>query len=174
MPRTSIFEGPGCAPGPTVLLSSAMSGDDFTIRRLTKADYDYVVSVLDRWWGGPSGQRADPMFFYEFGESALAAEIDGQIAGFLLGFVTGDVGFIHLVGIDPDFRRRGVGHRLYARFAEQCRAQGADRLKAIAAVGNDGSVAFHEAEGFTVEEVADYAGPGRPRVVFSKSLAGAE
>jgi predicted GNAT superfamily acetyltransferase len=43
-------------------------------------------------------------------------------------------------------------------------------LKAIAAVGNDASVAFHEALGFTSEEVAHYAGPGRARMVFTKSL----
>ena len=47
------------------------------IRGLTKADYDYIISVLDQWWGGPAGRRADPMFFYEFGEHALVAELDG-------------------------------------------------------------------------------------------------
>ena len=147
-----------------------MSGDGLTIRALGKEDYDYVVSVLDRWWGGPSSQRADPFFFYEFGDAALAAVAEDKVVGFLLGFRTADLGFIHLVGIDPDFRRRGVGHELYEHFANACRAAGIARLKAIAAVGNEGSVAFHEAEGFSVEEIADYAGPGRARVVFTKTL----
>ncbi|MGB8329476.1 MAG: GNAT family N-acetyltransferase, partial [Polyangiales bacterium] len=54
------------------------------IRGLTKVDYDYIISVLDQWWGGPAGRRADPMFFYEFGEHGLVAELDGQVIGFLL------------------------------------------------------------------------------------------
>lgn len=142
------------------------------IRGIEKPDYDYLVSVLDRWWGGPAGQRAHPYFFYELGEYALIAEDDGRVVGFLLGLITPrkDSGYVHLVGIDPDFRRRGVGQQLYERFEERCRSEGVPRLKAIAAVGNDASVAFHEALGFASEEVAHYAGPGRSRMVFTKSL----
>ena len=44
------------------------------IRGITKSDFDYIVSVLDRWWGGPSSERAHPVFFYELGEQALIAE----------------------------------------------------------------------------------------------------
>ncbi len=82
------------------------------IRGLTKADYDYIISVLDQWWGGPAGRRADPMFFYEFGEHALVAELDGQVIGFLLGVMLpgpSATGYVHLVGIHPDHRRRQVG-----------------------------------------------------------------
>ena len=143
------------------------------IRRLEKADYDYVVSVLDRWWGGPAGQRALPVFFYELGHHALAAESAGSIIGFLFGFITHSPppsGYVHMVGIDPEHRRRGVGHELYARFVAKCTEQGVVRLKAIAAVGDDGAVRFHEAMGFTAREVTDYAGPGRTRVVFERDL----
>ncbi len=146
---------------------------ELTIRGIEKADFDYLVSVLDRWWGGPAGQRAHPYFFYELGEYALIAEQDGQVVGFLLGLITPgrDTGYIHLVGIDPDHRRRRVGQRLYARFEERCRTESVPRLKAIAAVGNDASVRFHEALGFSVTEVASYAGPGRARMVFTKPLS---
>ncbi len=140
------------------------------IRGIRKADFDFLVRELDRWWGGPSGQRAHPIFFYEFGEHALIAEQDGQVVGFLLGFITVDLGYVHLVGIEPEHRRMGVGQALYQRFEERCRAAGVRRIKAIAAIGNEGSVAFHRALGFEVRQEADYAGPGRGRVVFTKSL----
>lgn len=153
---------------------STMSGEgELHIRGITKEDYDYVVSVLDRWWGGPAGQRADPFFFYELGQEALVAEVAGKVVGFLLGFVaraSEPIGYVHLVGIDPHHRRRGVGQRLYARFEERCREAGARRLKAIAAVGNDGSTEFHEALGFSAREVENYAGPGRSRMVFEREL----
>ncbi len=143
------------------------------IRGITKQDYDYIVSVFDRWWDGPSGERAHPVYFYELGRDALIAEEDEQVVGFLLGFLaptSPPVGYVHLVGIHPDHRRRGVGKDLYEFFTKRCRDAGAKSLKAITLVGNEGSLRFHEALGFGVEEVADYAGPGRSRVVFTKAL----
>jgi len=143
------------------------------IRGITKADFDQIVSVLDSWWGGPSGERAHPVFFYELGDQALIAEDEGELVGFLLGFVAPThpaCGYVHLVGIEPDHRRLGVGKALYEHFIGRCRAVGAERIKAITNVGNEGSIHFHQALGFHVEEAADYAGRGRSRVVFSKKL----
>jgi ribosomal protein S18 acetylase RimI-like enzyme len=144
-----------------------------TIRGITKEDFDHIVTVLDRWWGGPSGERAHPVFFYELGQGALIAELEGTLVGFLLGFVAPTdppTGYVHLVGIHPEFRRQGVGNQLYERFFERCRDGGARRLKAITTVGNDGSIHFHQALGFEAQEVPDYAGNGRARVVFTKEL----
>jgi GNAT superfamily N-acetyltransferase len=143
------------------------------IRGITKADYDHLVTVLDRWWGGPSGQHAHPMFFYELGEYALVAERNGEMVGFLLGFITRGnppTGYIHLVGIHPDYRRRGVGKGLYERFTQTCQDAGVKRLKTISAVGYDSPLAFHRALGFETIEDPSYAGPGRARVVFIKDL----
>ena len=143
------------------------------IRGITKADFDYIVSVLDRWWGGPSSERAHPVFFYELGSDALIAEDGGEVVGFLLGFMATHeppTAYVHLVGIHPEHRRLGVGKRLYARFTERATEAGASMLKAITTVGNEGSLRFHEALGFVVKEEPDYAGRGRSRVVFTKYL----
>ena len=43
-------------------------------------------------------------------------------------------------------------------------------MKAIGAVGHEPPIRFHEAIGFTANEVPDYAGPGRARIVFIKEL----
>jgi L-amino acid N-acyltransferase YncA len=79
-------------------------------------------------------------------------------------------GYVHLVGIDPDHRRFGVGKALYQNFAEKCRAEGLHKLKAIGMVGHEASWKFHHALGFEAQESPDYAGPGRARVVFTKTL----
>lgn len=142
------------------------------IRGITKYDFDYIVTVFDHWWGGPSSERASPFFFYELGEYALIAEDDGQVVGFLLGLVAAgsSTGYVHLVGIDPNYRRRGVGKRLYQQFHASCQKAGLKQLKAIGMVGHEGSLRFHTALGFEAQEIADYAGPGRARVVFTKPL----
>ena len=142
-------------------------------RRITKSDFDTIVEVIDRWWGGPISTFAHPIFFYELGDKALVVENDGQIIGFLLGFVAREpvhTGYVHLVGIHPDHRRRGVGRLLYQAFTETCQAADCEQLKAITTIGNEGSIRFHLALGWAAQEIDDYAGPGRKRVVFTKSL----
>jgi GNAT superfamily N-acetyltransferase len=153
-------------------------------RPITKGDFDRVVEVIDHWWGGPISTFAHPIFFYELGGAALVVEEGSLMIGFLLGFVVagasagrptstpadGRCGYVHLVGIHPDFRRRGVGRLLYDRFTRDCRAADCVGMKAITTPGHEGSIRFHVALGWDVQEVDDYAGPGRRRIVFTKRL----
>ena len=142
-------------------------------RPLTKDDYDQIVQVIDRWWGGPTSALAHPVFFYELGRLARVVEDDGWLVGFLLGFICPDaaVGYVHLVGIHPDYRRRGVARLLYSAFQEDCVREGCRRLKAITTLGNEGSVSFHVSLGWSMVEIEDYAGPNRLRIVFTKDLS---
>ncbi len=154
------------------------------VRSITKGDFDRVVEVIDHWWGGPISTFAHPIFFYELGGAALVVEEGSQMIGFLLGFVVSGAspgvrsrgdgearsGYVHLVGIHPDFRRRGVGRLLYDRFTRDCREAQCVSMKAITTPGYEGSIRFHLALGWDVQEVEDYAGPGRRRIVFTKRL----
>jgi hypothetical protein len=49
-------------------------------------------------------------------------------------------------------------------------ARGARALKAITSPGNEGSLAFHRALGFTLTPAGDYGGAGQARVVMRKEL----
>lgn len=142
-------------------------------RPLIKADYDEIVRVIDRWWGGPTSALAHPIFFYELGRLARVVEHDGQLVGFLFGFIAPEepVGYVHLIGIHPEYRRRGVARLLYTSFEADCCKEGVHRLKAITTMGNEGSVKFHDALGWQKAEIEDYAGPGRLRIVFTKEIA---
>jgi len=144
-------------------------------RPLEKRDYDLIVQVIDRWWGGPTSALAHPIFFYELGAMGRIVEDDGLMVGFLLGFIAhgklaNAVGYVHLVGIHPDHRRRGVGRLLYEAFEQDCRKGDVVRMKAITTLGNEGSQLFHQMLGWDMDEVDDYAGPGRPRIVFTKEF----
>src|SRR5262249_18289422 len=130
-------------------------------RPLIKSDYDQIVQVIDRWWGGPTSALAHPIFFYELGRLARVVERDGLMVGFLFGFIcpvtmgggppsppaqpARSVGYVHLVGIHPDHRRHGVGKLLYQSFEEDCRREGCAEIKAITTLGNEASVRFHQA-----------------------------
>lgn len=146
-------------------------------RKISKADFDVIVEVIDRWWGGPISTLAHPIFFYELGDMAHVVEHEGQIIGFLLGFIAhasidgNKTGYVHLVGIHPDFRRQGVGRLLYRTFTDACIAADCTHLKAITTARNEASLRFHTDQGWDAQDIDDYAGPGRRRVVFTKELA---
>jgi ribosomal protein S18 acetylase RimI-like enzyme len=164
------------------------SGDSkllpMNVRRTTKRDFDRIVEVIDHWWGGPISTFAHPIFFYELGDRSLVIEQGSEMIGFLLGFIVPAAepadaartdakrtGYVHLVGIHPEYRRRGVGRQLYDRFVADSRAEGCVRMKAITTPGNEGSIRFHVALGWNAQDVEDYAGPGRRRIVFTKPLS---
>ena len=147
------------------------------IRHAEPADYGRVIGRVNAWWGGRDMAPMLPrLFFVHFeGTSYVVDDGDGQLVAFLIGFLSQtdpDEAYIHFVGVSPEHRGGGLGRRLYERFFEDARAAGRTRVTCVTSPVNEGSVAFHEALGFTSERVAhDYDGPGEDRVLFVKSLA---
>jgi len=151
------------------------SADGVTIGRAREADLGEILRDYDRFWRSRDVLLAlhHPMFIHEFRDTAFVARRpDGEIAGYLLGFVapTGD-GYIHLVAVRDDARGLGLGRRLYEAFFAAAADRGAVAAKAITSPGNEASLAFHRRLGFTDMTLAeDYGGVGRPRVVMRRRL----
>jgi ribosomal protein S18 acetylase RimI-like enzyme len=147
------------------------------IRHAEPADYGRVIGRVNAWWGGRDMAPMLPqLFFVHFeGTSYVADDEEGQLAAFLIGFLSQtdpDEAYIHFVGVSPEHRGGGLGRQLYERFFDDARAAGRTRVRSVTSPANEGSVAFHEALGFTSERVAhDYDGPGEDRVLFVKALA---
>jgi predicted GNAT superfamily acetyltransferase len=147
-----------------------------TIRHAQPADYGRVIGRVNAWWGGRDMAPMLPkLFFLHFeGTSFVAERDDGQLAGFLVGFVsqsTDDEAYIHFVGVDPAERGSGLGRRLYERFFDTVRSRGCVTVRCVTSPVNEGSLAFHAALGFEVDRVAaDYDGPGEDRVLLVKRL----
>ena len=147
------------------------------IRHAEPADYGRVIGRVNAWWGGRDMAPMLPrLFFVHFeGTSYVVDDGDGQLAAFLIGFLSQtdpDEAYIHFVGVSPEHRGGGLGRQLYERFFEDARAAGRTRVTCVTSPVNEGSVAFHQALGFTSESVAhDYDGPGEDRVLFVKTLA---
>lgn len=161
------------------------SRDHYVMRRPTEADHSRISPVLNTWWGGRNMQDLLPRLFFQHftGTSTVAETSFGDIAGFLVGFVSQDdpkVGYIHFVGVHPDHRGDGLGACLYERAFDDFRSRGCTSVKAVTAPVNTSSLAFHAAMGFTrlpdpasgEETCPDYDGPGGDRVVLSRPLPG--
>jgi ribosomal protein S18 acetylase RimI-like enzyme len=148
-----------------------------TIRHAQPSDYGRVIGRLNAWWGGRDMAPILPkLFFLHFeGTSFVADDEDGQLAGFLIGFLSQtepEEAYIHFVGVAPEQRGSGLGRELYERFFESVHGAGRTIVRCVTSPVNQGSVAFHEALGFEVERVArDYDGPGEDRVLFVKRLS---
>ena len=148
---------------------------ELQIRRAGPADYPRVIQVLDEWWGGRRMRDMLPkLFFVHFADTSFVAERDGELAGFLVGFLSQsepDEAYVHFVGVSPDERGTGLGRELYERFFAVARDQGRRRVTCVTSPANAGSLAFHEAIGFEPgPPQADYDGPGEDRVVLTRGL----
>lgn len=97
------------------------------IRQIRPSDYRPVIAVIDGWWDGRQMADMLPRLFFEhFTETSFAAERDGEVVGFLVGFLSqsrlGEA-YIHFVGVHPAERGRGLGRQLYQRFFAAARVR---------------------------------------------------
>jgi ribosomal protein S18 acetylase RimI-like enzyme len=145
------------------------------IRHARPSDYGRVIGVVDAWWGGRQMAPMLPrLFFLHFESTSFVAEEDGELAGFLCGFLSqthADEAYVHFLGVDPARRGQGIGRALYERFFDAVRPLGRTTVRAVTSPANQGSIAFHEELGFEVEKVMEnYDGRGGDRVLFVRRL----
>lgn len=141
------------------------------VGRVTPAAYATILEDHSSFWGERDLRPAHhPVLVHEFAATSVALREGDELIGYLFGFVEGGVGYVHLIGVRVDHRRGGLATRLWAEFERIARARGAHTLKAITTPANEMSIGFHRSMGMEVERVADYAGPGHDRIVFTRAL----
>ena len=144
------------------------------VRTARPGDYDAIAAVIDAWWGRPVLPALPRLFLDLFCDTSLVAEDLAGLQAFLIGIFSPSRpghAYVHFVGVSPQARQRGLARRLYQEFFALARADGREVVTAITVPANRGSVAFHQALGFTVTgPVAGYNGPGRDYLVFERNL----
>jgi ribosomal protein S18 acetylase RimI-like enzyme len=154
-----------------------------SLRHPTEDDQPAIVGMVDEWFGGRRVRHlVGRAWFRHFGSmSWLAEDAAGAPIGFLVGYRSPDrpaEAVIHLIGVHPNHRRRGIGRALIDAFL----AEGADRgvalITALAWPGEPPSIAFFRALAFVPDDgpgsqnlfgttaFPDYDGPGEDRIVF--------
>jgi len=130
--------------------------------------------VVDSWWGREVSDALDRLFLDHFFDTSAVAESDGELAGFLVAFLSPsqpDAAYIHFVGVDPAHRGAGLARGMYQRFFDVASAAGRTRVSAITSPVNTDSIAFHERMGFAVRgPIRDYNQPGTEHMVFERAL----
>ncbi len=109
-------------------------GSDIVVRDMTEGDIQDVVALDVKVTGvQPAVAETGVIDSYVVGGLGLScvAEDERTIIGYLLARlaytpapVTGSA-WIQLIGVDPDYRRKGVGRQLIDYFHQRCRERGA-------------------------------------------------
>ncbi|PRH76998.1 GNAT family N-acetyltransferase [Streptomyces solincola] len=163
------------------------------LRRARVSDHAALVECVHRWGDGP-GAPAEPrdvslllprVFLQSFSGTSLVVEDATGVRAFLVGLHSADHddrAHIHFVGVDPALRGRGLARGLYAAFFARAAEAGRREVRAATWHRNTGSIAFHQALGFSLDTSEseldglpvhrDYDGPGHHRVCFRKAIAG--
>lgn len=150
------------------------------------------ISSRRGWPGRPPCSAGGRLFLRHFHRTSVAAlDERGEIAGFLVGFVSPSESaeaHTHFIAVSPDSREAGLGRALYGEFFALTRAQGCRTVTAVVAPINNRSARFHRAVGFTPtplpagedaqvrvgdEELPvwrDWDGPGADRIRFRYAL----
>jgi ribosomal protein S18 acetylase RimI-like enzyme len=106
--------------------------------------YPYIYRTWDEW-EVVGLYNTDP-------EYCLVAEIDAQLAGFILGTVISKAawtyGYIIWLGVNPKFQRRGVGDKLVDKLVERMIEDGVRFMMVDTDPANIPAVKFFSRKGF--------------------------
>jgi hypothetical protein len=82
----------------------------------------------------------------------LVAEVDGKVAGTVMGGYDGHRGWIYSVAVDPRYRRQGIGRDLLVELESILASLGCLKVNLQVRASNVGVIAFYEKLGFVVEQ----------------------
>jgi len=85
-------------------------------------------------------------------ELFLVAQLDGRLAGTVLGGYDGHRGWVDSLAVRPDLRRRGVGTALMRHVERELASRGCPKINLQVLATNAATVAFYEKLGYSVEE----------------------
>jgi len=97
---------------------------------------------------------------------SFVAEVDGQVRGFILGQVARlrqaatQFGVIQMIGVHPDYQRKGIGIKLVNALADKYRSTGIKTMRIGIAYRDKSLLSLVEHMGFGVDRL----------IVYSKTL----
>ena len=127
------------------------------IVRLVKGSDYYVISpLINDWWNGRQMSDLLPkLFFDHFKNTSFIVEEEGEIIGFLIGFLSqsySNEAYIHFVGIHPEYRGKGIGRQLYNQFFDVIKQSGRNIVRCVTSPVNKASIAYHTKMGFEIDQ----------------------
>ena len=151
--------------------SETREHDDVVVRSLTLDDLDAVVRVDAAYSGVPRTEFFKARIERSMQESSihlsLAAELDGQVVGFVtVTFFRGEFGMpdtsavVDAIGVHPEYAHHGVGRALFEQLEMNLRALHVEHLRTETRWDDFAMLRFFASRGFAPA----------PRVSLQKAL----
>ncbi len=132
---------------------------EIVVRPLSELDIESITRIDEKVTGLYRPQFWENRIAYYLRrdpENSRVAEVDGRVVGFMLADLRGGEfgleetsGWIERFGVDPEFRGRGLGRRLFDELAAQFRATGATRLRTLVDSSSGETAGFLKSVGFS-------------------------
>jgi ribosomal protein S18 acetylase RimI-like enzyme len=157
-----------------------------TFRHAEEADHPAIAAVIEHWFAGRHvAALAGRSWFRHVGSTSwLALAPSGRPIGVLLGYQSHDhpeEAVLHLLAVDPNVRRRGLGRALVDRFSDDVASRGVREVAALVWPGEPPVSAFFRAVGFRADDgpgtvnrfgmpaYPDHEAPGDDRILFRRA-----
>jgi ribosomal protein S18 acetylase RimI-like enzyme len=161
-------------------MSAKMDFSKLVIRNLVKDDFDQVVHIDSLATGYPRNHYFEKKFRRNFGEDsklfgALVAEMDKKIIGFIMGEAnSGEYGIeeqvasVDTLGLDPEYKRSGIGRRLLEEFCSIAEKAGIELMTTLVPKDWPDVIEFFKSEGFNAAGMAAFDRKLNPSGKFEK------
>ncbi|HSP34970.1 MAG TPA: GNAT family N-acetyltransferase [Thermoanaerobaculia bacterium] len=133
--------------------------DDVTVRPIRESDLPEIVRIDCVAFGRPRPQYFEVLLLRSLKVTGLqisvVAEVDGRVAGYLMGSLYyGEYGIaepaasIDAIGVDPELRRKRVGHALMRDFISTAKSYAVTRIRTEVEWDDFDLLGFFAREGF--------------------------
>src|ERR1700704_3472969 len=119
------------------------------IRRLARSDVPAVFAILQESSEAAAWSQESLLKLASVDPTAWVAELNGAVAGFLIGRSAADEFEILNMAVSPPNRRHGVGSRLLESALEFSRTAGSARAYLEVRASNEPAIALYKGHGFT-------------------------
>jgi ribosomal protein S18 acetylase RimI-like enzyme len=134
--------------------------DKLSIREMVREDLDSIVEIDTKvlgetrrdYWATKIIKQADTRPL----DASLVSEIDGKVVGFIFGEVSGwefkvpnNIGWIDIIGIDPDYQNRGIARVLANALVTNIKKYGVDTIYTLVNWNDWDLLQFFHAMGFS-------------------------
>ncbi len=135
-----------------------MTTSKVQVRQLDTVDIGAVTAIDEKISGGyhpDEWERRIGYYLRRDPDAALAAVIDGEVVGFMLGEVrSGEfglaepTGWIEVLGVDPDHQGSSIGRRLAETLLDHFKRCGAEKVRTLVDEEMPDIAGFFESLGF--------------------------
>ncbi len=143
-----------------------MNEKAINIRLMKEDDFDAVLRIDEKVLKAPRPEYYELRFKKLFKSkdylpvSLVAEEADGRVVGFVMGeLYMGEYGILHeeatldTIGVDPDYRRTGIGKQLINEFVDHLGKVGAQKIHTLVDWNNSKLIQFFSANQFSPSKI---------------------